>query len=154
MVQKGSGESRTYHVVLIGMPPIRRALGRLLHAVLPPTEDTTSQLVIRVDGLHQRVDGREQAGQERTTAGRPHGGDEALVSPNGEDRRKEVLQHLLTLAKRNRSGKGPENLRPCTAHAGCSCNARSLSYRRGYTMRKAPSSSSASTGSRSAGPPQ
>ncbi len=62
-VWKGSGESQTYHVVVIGMPPIRRALRRLLLAVLPLTEDTMSRLVIRVDGLHQRVGGREQEGQ-------------------------------------------------------------------------------------------
>ncbi len=62
-IRKGSGESRTYHVVVVGMPLVRRALRRLLLAVPPPAEDTTSRLVIRVDGLHQRVDGREQAGQ-------------------------------------------------------------------------------------------
>ncbi len=46
IVQKGSGESLTYHVVVISMPLIRRTLGCLLLAVPPLTEDTTSQLVV------------------------------------------------------------------------------------------------------------
>ncbi len=41
-VRKGSGESRTYHAVVISMPPIRHAFRRLPLAVPPPTEDMMS----------------------------------------------------------------------------------------------------------------
>jgi hypothetical protein len=54
-VRKGLREYLTYHVVVIGMPPIHLALRRLLPATPLLTKDTTSQIIIRVDCLHQGV---------------------------------------------------------------------------------------------------
>jgi hypothetical protein len=50
--------------------------------------------MVRIYRLDQRVDGREQAGQQRTASGGPESGNELLVAPDCERSRQKLLRHL------------------------------------------------------------
>ncbi len=91
--QKGRGNT-TYQVVRVGVATVRRTLGRLLIALAPPPNDPTIALTVRVYRLDQRVDGREQAGQQRTASGGPESGNELLVALDREHSWQKLLRHL------------------------------------------------------------
>jgi hypothetical protein len=80
--------------VVISSTLIGRILSRLLLTAPAPPEHASIRRKVGVDGLHECVQGREQAGKQRATAGRPEVSHELLVSPDGEDRGQKFLQHL------------------------------------------------------------
>jgi hypothetical protein len=96
--QKGR-ENTTYQVVRISLAAVRRTLRRLLLAPALPPEDPTIALVVRVYHLDQRIDGREEAGQQRTASGTPKSSNELLVAPDREHSRQELLRHLLDVSR-------------------------------------------------------
>ncbi len=91
--QKGRGNT-TYQVVHVGVAMVRRTLGRLLLSLAPPPKDPTIALMVRVYRLDQRVDGREQAGQQRTASSGPESGNELLVAPDRKHSWQKLLRHL------------------------------------------------------------
>jgi hypothetical protein len=50
--------------------------------------------MVRVYRLDQRVDEREQAGQQRTASGGPESSNELLVTLDREHSRQKLLRHL------------------------------------------------------------
>ncbi len=99
--------------MVIGSAPISRTLGRLLLAAPAPPEHPSIRRIVGVDGLHERVQGRKQAGKQCATASRPEGSHELLVSPDGEDRGQKFLRHLKPVSNR----KGSEEVRvPTSLH--------------------------------------
>jgi hypothetical protein len=84
----------TYQVVRVGVAMVRRTLRLLLLALAPPPKDPTIALMVRVYSLDQCVNGREQAGQQRTASGGPESGNELLVALDREHSRQKLLRHL------------------------------------------------------------
>ncbi len=91
--QKSRGNT-TYQVVRVSVAAVCRTLGRLFLALAPPPKHPRIALMIRIYRLDQRVDRREQAGQQRTASGRPESGNELLVAPDHEHSRQKLLRHL------------------------------------------------------------
>ncbi len=91
--QQGRGNT-TYQVVRGGVAAVHRTLRRLLLALVPPAKDPTIALMVRIYRLDQRVDGCEQAGQQRTASGGPESGNELLVAPDCEHSWQKLLRHL------------------------------------------------------------
>jgi hypothetical protein len=87
-------EAMTYQVMVVGMPPIRRLLRLPLLTAPPPPKNPAVALIVGVYRLHKRVDGREEARQQRTASGGPESGDELLIAPDREHSRQELLRHL------------------------------------------------------------
>ncbi len=81
--------------MIISMAPIRGLLWLLLLTTLPPPKDLPIALIIGAYCLHQGVNSREEAGQQRTASGGPERGDELLVVPDREHSQQKLLQHLM-----------------------------------------------------------
>jgi hypothetical protein len=66
----------------------------LLLATLPLPKDSAVALIIGVYRLHQRINGCEEAGQQRTASSRLKRGDELLVAPDRKHSWQKLLWHL------------------------------------------------------------
>ncbi len=86
--------------MVIGSAPIGRTLNHLFLAAQAPPKHPSIRCIVGVNGLHERVQGHEQVGKQRATAGRPEGSHELLVSPDGEDRGQKFLRHLESVSNR------------------------------------------------------
>jgi hypothetical protein len=86
-------EGSTYQVVVISMVAICGLLRLFLLAALPPPKDSAVAPIEGVYHLHQRVNGHEEAGQQRTASSRPELSDELLVVPDCKQNWQKLLQH-------------------------------------------------------------
>jgi hypothetical protein len=111
--QKGRGNT-TYQVVRVGVAAVRHTLGHLFLALAPPPKDPTIAFMVRIYRLDQRVDGREQAGQQRTVSGGTESGNELLVAPDREHSRQKLLRHL-GVKPCYQDGRGQEGLERLTS---------------------------------------
>ncbi len=99
--------------MVIGSTLIGRTFGRLLLAAPVPPEHPSIRRIVGVNGLHKRIQGREQARKQRETAGRTEGSHKLFVPPDGEDCGQKFLRDLKLVSNR----KGTEGVRaPTTLH--------------------------------------